>query len=170
MLLENDENRNCGCMNNMTNSNCGCNNNNCELCKMGYDNGATKSGAEMMDYDCDFCMPQGINAAFGYNTASMNDDNNVCKTPEQCCAERRRIREEMIHNIKCLNFSVIELGLYLNTHHNDEKALCLHREYTKELKELKDQYQRIYGPLSIYYPCRKWRWLEEPWPWEGGNI
>ena len=36
--------------------------------------------------------------------------------------------------------------------------------------ELKDKYQKVYGPLSIYYPCNKWRWLEEPWPWEGGNF
>ena len=39
-----------------------------------------------------------------------------------------------------------------------------------KLKDLKDKYQKVYGPLSIYYPCNKWRWLEEPWPWEGGNF
>ena len=39
-----------------------------------------------------------------------------------------------------------------------------------ELKDLKDKYQKVYGPLSIYYPCNKWRWLEEPWPWERGNF
>ena len=121
------------------------------------------------DRNCEY-TPQGINAAFGYNTAAMNADNMNSYSQETNCAERRRIREEMIHKIKTLNFAIIELGLYLNTHHNDQRALCLHREYTKQLKELKDQYQRVYGPLSIYYPCNKWRWLEEPWPWEGGNC
>ena len=42
-------------------------------------------------------------------------------------------------------------------------------EDKKILKEIKDIYQKIYGPLTINYPCNKWRWLEEPWPWEGGN-
>lgn len=160
MLLENkeDENRNCGCQND----------DNCEACKKNYGNGVIMSGAEMMNYDCE-CTPQGINAAFGYNTANMMD-NNECNNMEPSCEEKRRIREEMIHQIKALNFAVIELGLYLDTHHDDQKALCLHREYTKQLKELKDKYQRVYGHLSIYYPCRKWRWLEEPWPWEGGNY
>ena len=79
-------------------------------------------------------------------------------------------REDMIHQIKCYNFAVIELGLYLDTHPNDERALCLHNSYCKTLKDLKDKYQKVYGPLSIYYPCNKWRWLEEPWPWEGGNF
>lgn len=72
-------------------------------------------------------------------------------------------REQMLMQIRELNFAVIELGLYLNTHPEDQRALCLHRKYVKELKDLKDKYQKVYGPLSIYYPCNKWRWLEEPW-------
>ena len=121
-----------------------------------------------MNNDCEY-TPQGINAAFGYNTANMtnNDESNNC---EQSNEERQNVRAEMLHKIKTLNFAVIELGLYLDTHHDDQKALCLHREYTNQLKDLKDKYQRIYGPLSIYYPCKKWRWLEEPWPWEGGIV
>lgn len=72
-------------------------------------------------------------------------------------------RKEMMMKIKELNFAIIELALYLDTHPEDEKALCMHREYCKELKDIKDKYQKVYGPLSIYYPCNKWRWLEEPW-------
>ena len=75
----------------------------------------------------------------------------------------------MLMQIRELNFAVIELGLYLTTHPEDQKALCLHRKYAKELKELMDKYQKVYAPLSIYFPCNKWRWLEEPWPWERGN-
>ena len=78
-------------------------------------------------------------------------------------------REQMLMQIRELNFAVIELGLYLNTHPEDQRALCLHRKYAKELKDLMDKYQKVYGPLSIYFPCNKWRRLEEPWPWERGN-
>lgn len=85
-----------------------------------------------------------------------NEDTNNCQ------------REEMLMKIKELNFAVVELGLYLDTHPEDQRALCLHRKYAKELKDLKDKYQKVYGPLTIYFPCNKWRWLEEPWPWEGG--
>ena len=77
-------------------------------------------------------------------------------------------RTEMINRIKALNFAIIELGLYLDTHVNDEKAICLHRKYCKEYRELTDKYQKVYGPLTINFPCNKWRWIEEPWPWEGG--
>ena len=73
---------------------------------------------------------------------------------------------EMLCKIKEYQFSIIELALYLDTHPEDEKALCLHRHYANVLKELMDKYQKVYGPLTINYPCNKWRWLEEPWPWE----
>ena len=90
---------------------------------------------------------------------SMHSDNHC-----------RPSREEMLQNIKCLNFAIIELGLYLDTHPDDEKALCLHRKYCKEYRELTDKYQKVYGSLTIQFPCNKWRWLEEPWPWEGGIV
>lgn len=80
-----------------------------------------------------------------------------------CCA-----KEEMLQQIRCCDFAITELALYLDTHPTDDKALCLHRKYCKEAKELKDKYQKVYGPLTINFPCNKWRWIEEPWPWEGG--
>ena len=73
-------------------------------------------------------------------------------------------RENMIKQIKCYQFAIIELALYLDTHPEDERALCLHRKYSRELKDLKDKYQKVYGPLTINFPCNKWRWIEEPWP------
>lgn len=82
------------------------------------------------------------------------------------CDERR----EMAEQIRCYEFAITELALYLDTHPTDQKALCLHRKYCKEVKELKDKYQKVFGPLTINYPCNKWRWLEEPWPWERGNF
>lgn len=87
-----------------------------------------------------------------------------------CSNQDNDTREEMLKKIKCYNFAIIELALYLDTHPDDEKAICLHNSYTKTLKDLKDKYQKVYGPLTIFYPCNKWRWLEEPWPWEGGMF
>ena len=101
------------------------------------------------------------------NCACVNDNNMVMSQnrPNRDECEKK----QMLMEIRELSFAVVELGLYLDTPPEDQKALCLHRKYTKELKELKDKYQKVYGPLSIYFPCNKWRWLEEPWPWERGN-
>lgn len=78
-------------------------------------------------------------------------------------------RGEMLDQIRALNFSVIELGLYLDINPDDKRALCLCNENQRKLRMLTDSYQKMYGPLTIEFPCNKWRWLEEPWPWEKGG-
>lgn len=122
--------------------------------------------------DCSY-TPEGINAAFGYNSmpSSSNDLNCNCENnTDECSDNRNEVRRKMMKEIKCLNFAIIDLAEYLDTHPNDRKAICLHREYTNELNDLKDKYQRIFGPLTIYFSCNKWRWLEEPWPWERSDF
>ena len=94
------------------------------------------------------------------NCSCMMNNNDIV---DDGCDQYDQTREEMMARIKGLNFAIIELGLYLDTHPDDEKALCLHRKYCKEYRELTDKYQKIYGPLTIKFPCNKWRWLEEPW-------
>ena len=97
--------------------------------------------------------------------SNYNNSNDDTERTIDCDSRR-----EMINEIRCLEFAINELALYLDTHPTDQRALCLHRKYCKELKDLKDKYQKVYGPLTIQYPCNKWRWLEEPWPWEGGDF
>ena len=105
------------------------------------------------------------------NCECENSSNDALgEMQEDCCMKSSETRREMINKIRCLEFAITELALYLDTHPDDEKALCMHRKYCKEVKELKDKYQKIYGPLTINYPCNKWRWLEMPWPWERGNY
>lgn len=89
---------------------------------------------------------------------------------DSCCCSKTETREEMMMRIREYKFAIIELGLYLDTHPEDQRAICLHKEYCQRYKELTDQYQKMYGPLTITFPCNKWRWLEEPWPWERGNF
>lgn len=117
--------------------------------------------------------------------ANANTNNNNCcpnmsgnlMTTNNCCSavnnnsdNCHNERAEMLKEIMSLDFALTELQLYLNTHPDDEKALCLYKKYAKELKELKEAYQKVYGPLTKEFPCNKWRWLEEPWPWEGGIV
>ncbi len=79
-------------------------------------------------------------------------------------------RRELINKIKELDFSIIELSLYLDTHPCDKKAINMHNEYAKQVKEVKEKYQKLYGSLTIFYPSNEWKWIEEPWPWERGNF
>ena len=87
-----------------------------------------------------------------------------------CEREEIESKEVLMQKIMEYKFSLIDLGLYLDTHPCDTKALCLHREYGKKYKEITDRYQRVYGPLTMAYPCNKWRWVELPWPWQKGGA
>ena len=102
------------------------------------------------------------------------EENRNCGCNCMCNEEENTVdcdmRREMLQEIRCLEFGITELALYLDTHPEDEKALCLHRKYCKQVKDLKDKYQKVYGHLTINYPCNKWRWLEEQWRWERGNF
>lgn len=86
---------------------------------------------------------------------------------EEYC--NNKTRGELLDEIRAVNFSVIELGLYLDINPDDQRALCLYNENAKKLRMLTTNYQKVYGPLTIEFPCNKWRWLEEPWPWEKGG-
>lgn len=105
----------------------------------------------------------------------MNENRNCnCFCPCSCenmneCARKNAIRSEMMMQLRAYKFSIVELAQYLDTHPDDEKALCLHREYAQKARDLEDNYQKMFGPLTIFYPCKKWRWLEA-WPWERGNF
>ena len=152
-MLDNNENRHC---------NCGCkmNNNENMMIDNGYQNPmAMPAGFDMKSSECNCCCEKCPTPSIP--TYSFNFTNIM---PEDDCPEREETREEMIQKIRCLSFAIVELSQYLNTHNDDEKALCLHREYANELRDLKDKYQMVYGPLTINFPCNKWRWIEEPWP------
>jgi len=83
---------------------------------------------------------------------------------------RRESREELMRCIQEHKFAVVELSLYLDTHPCDEKALKMQNEHARALKEAKEKYEKMYGPLTRYYPMTKWKWVSESWPWERGNC
>jgi len=116
----------------------------------------------MNDENCNYDVT-GINAQFGFNTTPIDNNTCGCNKDDNTC-------RKLLNEIRCLTFAITDIAQYLNTHPTDERAICLHRKYCNDLKDLKDKYQRVYGPLTIYYPCNKWRWLEEPWPWEGSEF
>jgi len=78
-------------------------------------------------------------------------------------------RVKMLRDIQALEFTAIELNLYLDTHPADRKALADYNTVTQQLHMLRKMYEQKYGPLMVtgvspsQYP---WRWVEDPWPWE----
>lgn len=74
---------------------------------------------------------------------------------------------EMLKKLMALDFYLVELSLFLNTHPNNQQALEDHNMTVREYQELKMDYVRRYGPLCIgcvsEYP---WQYVETAWPWQ----
>ena len=107
----------------------------------------------------------------------MNEEIQDTNLEQRHCCDKPimdechdKTRKEMLMQIKEYDFALDELNLYLDTHPDDKRALCLHNKYARILKDLERDYQRVYGPLTANYPCNKWRWIEDPWPWERGIM
>lgn len=77
-------------------------------------------------------------------------------------------KNTLLKELSALHFSLIDLNLYLNTHPFDTKALALFTQYRQKYMELKEEYERMYGPLSAMNGVQgnAWKWVLEPWPWE----
>jgi spore coat protein JB len=75
----------------------------------------------------------------------------------------------LLKKIMEIEFTCIDLNLYLDTHPEDQKALQDYNYYSNQLSMLKQQYEQFYGPLMVFghfqsqYP---WKWVDDPWPWE----
>ena len=76
----------------------------------------------------------------------------------------------LLRRIQEVQFTTLELNLYLNTHPDDTNALEHFNRMQAELCNLKRQYEEQYGPLVNFgFGVNKgntWRWALQPWPWE----
>ncbi len=76
----------------------------------------------------------------------------------------------LLKKIQEIEFTTLELNLYLNTHPDDGNALEQYNRMHTELCALKRQYEEQYGPLLNYgfgtNKSKTWLWAVQPWPWE----
>lgn len=78
-------------------------------------------------------------------------------------------QKRLLLSIQAIEFTALELNLYLNTHPDDKKALSDYNAACRQLLSLKRDYEARYGPLTNfgYAPSQfPWQWINEPWPWE----
>jgi spore coat protein JB len=76
-------------------------------------------------------------------------------------------RTRMLEEIMALDFTLVDLNLYLNTHPYDQKAMTAFVNSSARAKMLRDKFEKTYGPItassSNTYP---WPWINNPWPWD----
>ncbi|MCH5185808.1 MAG: spore coat protein CotJB [Oscillospiraceae bacterium] len=77
-------------------------------------------------------------------------------------------RNLLMRKIQSNYFSAYDLQLYLDTHPKDQKAFKMFRELVTKTKQLIEEYEKNYGPLTAWSSIKSqtYNWLEEPWNWE----
>ena len=76
---------------------------------------------------------------------------------------------EMLEQLQAVDFVLVELNLYLNTHPNDLKSIEQYNRLAQERAVLAKQFQELYGPLTNFghaYTRYPFEWSQPPWPWQ----
>lgn len=81
-------------------------------------------------------------------------------------------RMKLLKEISMVDFAIVDLNEYLDTHPDDVDAVAYIKQYITILRRLKEEYASLYGPLTIYdagfNDNKDWKWARMPLPWEGG--
>lgn len=78
-------------------------------------------------------------------------------------------RYNLLRQLMALDFYIVELNLYLDTHPADQKAIQLYNTAVTNARSVREAYERQCGPLSAFNTLNNgnvWQWIESPWPWE----
>lgn len=76
---------------------------------------------------------------------------------------------EQLEELQAVDFALVELTLYLDTHPNDYQAIQQFNQLAQKRKQLKKQFEAAYGPLEQFghsYSNYPWNWDDAPWPWQ----
>ena len=73
--------------------------------------------------------------------------------------------------LQALEFVVLELKLYLDTHKDDTEAFNLFKQFSAMEKAARAAYESKYGPITAQSAAAgdSYQWLSDPWPWNFGQ-
>ena len=84
----------------------------------------------------------------------------------------RNEQEKKLYELSAVAFAAHELNLYLDLHPEDQSMFMLFSDYQKKANRLTEEYESMYGPLTINDEDmdKSFTWAEQKWPWEGNNV
>lgn len=79
-------------------------------------------------------------------------------------------KDKKLLNIQMYTFALKDLNLYLDTHPSDDSMLVEFNKINNKLRQLKNEYENLYGPLCINsMNSDTYSWINNPWPWDKGG-
>ncbi len=74
----------------------------------------------------------------------------------------------LLLKIREAQFSMLECGLFLDTHPDDKEAEKRFEALRKSFVNLTKEYEKEYGALTLSgdFGNLDFDWINDPWPWE----
>jgi spore coat protein JB len=75
----------------------------------------------------------------------------------------------LLHELQAVDFVLVELNLYLDTHPGDANAIQQYNQYSQLRHQVAQKYESHYGPLKNFgqsYAGTPFNWIDAPWPWQ----
>lgn len=88
--------------------------------------------------------------------------------PWKNSASMTNAAEGALGEVMALDFSINEIGLYLDTHSDDSMALKKYTELVALSRDAREKYVAKYGPIMQTQVTAEsgYTWLKNPWPWD----
>ncbi|MFZ4453285.1 spore coat protein CotJB [Salibacterium aidingense] len=75
----------------------------------------------------------------------------------------------LMEELQVVDFVLVELTLYLDTHPNDTAAIQQFNDASYYRRQLVPKVEEYLGPLQQFgnsYSSYPWNWNQAPWPWQ----
>lgn len=75
----------------------------------------------------------------------------------------------MLKDLQAIDFVLVELNLYLDTHPHDRNAIKQYNRFSQHRQKIKAAFETRFGPLTgcgHSYSRFPWEWSKTPWPWQ----
>lgn len=76
---------------------------------------------------------------------------------------------KLLHELQSVDFVLVELNLYLDTHPWDTAAIQQYNHCSQNRRQIAQHFESKYGPLMHFghsYSGSPWQWNDTPWPWQ----
>jgi spore coat protein JB len=100
--------------------------------------------------------------------SERNERDESSKKKEQSMRVDEAYRMEL-EELQKVDFALVELSLYLDTHPADMQALQQFNQLVQQRQQLANTFEMKYGPLLQFgrsYSRFPWQWVDSPWPWQ----
>lgn len=81
-------------------------------------------------------------------------------------------KKQLLNDIGMVDFTLVELTLYLDTHPFDRMAMEYFNHYVRIKNQLEKEFSQKYYPLNkgLAESNKEWRWGAAPLPWEMEDL